>query len=222
MGLTWIVILATIGFVANAYFTLKWFEKRWAAKEPLSPEEHDRIFTHEIGHVVVAWYSSSVTSVDGVERTKRGAQTLFEMKRSEDPRSLRELIAIYMAGAAAEQLCFDHVEWAGCETDLKKGREKARQLKAEETLEESKKRYRKYVPPTTDAWPLTLTDDDDSGGHAAMILALGIIDAYALIMANRAGFDRLREIVRSRRDDGKIILTREDIEATLGPRPWAV
>jgi cell division protease FtsH len=108
----------------------------------MSEKEKIRVASHEMGHALVAHYSSNIDPVHRVTIIPRGTAALgLTMTRPLEDRylatepELTDMLAFAMGGRVAEEICFGEIS-TGAQNDLEKATQVARAMVAEYGMSE--------------------------------------------------------------------------------------
>ena len=228
MGLAIFAVLFAAGLILSAHRQLK-----RVAAEPLPPpspvaemttietETFLRTTAHEAGHALVGWFSTIVADVTSIEHHGYRAITMFTVLDSPSLTSgaIWEVPRLYLSGIAAERLCFGDFEAEGAMSDITTALQAARKIIAHGCPGiEYERNTMSYVIPAPDfaqIYPmLAITPDEDE------VLRLAYTKAAETIIDNNKGFLRLWRAMVPRRNE-LVLLSRDEIMASFGPRLWA-
>lgn len=176
-----------------------------------APEDLEVAAAHESGHVIAAWFSPDVLSVDKVTIVRKGTsggKTTFAFPATKviDKTRLMTTIAIALAGRVAEE-CNGLEPSTGAKNDIEIATRIAEQMVEEHSMSPS----------------LPLRDMDRTVGPALQdridaaieeILTIATASAKGLLEPRKEALKRLKDELLAKRT-----LDTKDIEAILGPRP---
>lgn len=175
----------------------------------------ERTAAHEAGHAILAWVSPKVIRLTTVTMDDEDGDAVvrFDRKELRTNADLWDSITIGLAGIAAEGLAFESVKAGGARRDLERAAKWAEGLAASGDplatfpFAEPKAISRLDIGRLYETRPSPLACD---------VLNLAYRRAKDVIAMRPDKFDALRTLLRERRT-----LDPSEVEAVLGPRPWA-
>lgn len=173
--------------------------------------------THEAGHAVLAWVSPYVAEVTAIELKDEGESGVTSMSRGaiDSPVRLWDAIAISLAGIAAEGYAFGRFSTRGSRGDLAKARAWAETLVA--TTPDAARSFPWKAPLSRSVIDVGKMFEERPSEEVCDVLNAAYRHAKSVFAVRPAAFHALAGAIHARRR-----LTAADVEAVLGPRPWAI
>ena len=222
-----IVAIALIGAVAALFLVAAARAASNALTRPALPEtERSEIVeapndevtaTHEAGHVILAWTSPFVTEITEVALDEGGESGVTKMTRGAVSGQTRlwDAIAISLAGIAAEGYAFGRFSTSGSHRDLKKARDWAEELAT--TVRNAPTTAPWRPPVSRSAIDVGRMFEERPDDDVCAVLNAAYRHAKSVIAVRPDAFRALAHAIRARGT-----LSAHDVEAILGPRPWAI